>query len=90
MSHEETISQLSNSDLLLLPSIEEGISNAVLEAMILGVPVISTNCGGMVEVITNNKNGFIVPVRDPDSIAETIQNFINLNKTKKNKYNPQC
>jgi len=80
LPHEETIIKLFESDILLLPSLEEGISNAVLEAMALGVPVISTDCGGMKEVIRNSENGFIVPVRDSNSMVGAIQNFIHLDE----------
>ena len=80
LSYEKVIDMVSNSTLFLLPSVEEGISNAVLEAMALGIPVISTDCGGMREVVINNNNGFLVPVREPNAMAEAIQNFINLDE----------
>ena len=83
LSHDEVLKKVSECDLFLLPSLEEGISNAVLEAMALGVPVISTDCGGMGEVIRNSENGFIVPIRDAASMAGTIQKFIDLDKTYK-------
>ncbi|HLU51262.1 MAG TPA: glycosyltransferase family 4 protein, partial [Flavobacteriaceae bacterium] len=53
--------------------VEEGIANVVLEAMQLGTLVLSTDCGGMREVIQDGKNGFIVPVRDPESMAAALQ-----------------
>ena len=80
LQHKEVIKQVSNSNLFLLSSVEEGISNAVLEAMALGIPVISTDCGGMGEVIRNSENGFIVPIRDAASMAGTIRKFIDLGK----------
>ena len=83
LQHKEVIKQVSNSNLFLLSSVEEGISNAVLEAMALGIPVISTDCGGMGEVIRNSENGFIVPIRDAASMAGTIRKFIDLDKTYK-------
>ena len=83
LSHDEVLKKISECDLFLLPSLEEGISNAVLEAMALGVPVISTDCGGMGEVIRNSENGFIVPIRDAASMAGTIRKFIDLDKTYK-------
>jgi len=83
LQHKEVIKQVSNSNLFLLSSVEEGISNAVLEAMALGIPVISTDCGGMGEVIRNSENGFIVPIRDTAAMAGTIQKFIDLDKTYK-------
>ncbi len=63
---------IRKADVLLLPSVEEGIANVVLEAMLLGTLVLTTNCGGMEEVVVNNENGFIVPVRNPEAIAETL------------------
>ena len=79
-SHIETIIKISKSDLFLLPSLGEGISNSVLEAMALGVPVISSNCGGMTEVITHNYNGFIYSARDYEEIPELIKYFIGLDQ----------
>jgi len=83
LPHDEALNQLSKSDIFLLPSLEEGISNAVLEAMALGIPVISTDCGGMNEIINNGKNGFLVPVRNVDSMAGAIRNFRVLDKENK-------
>ena len=80
LSHDEVLKKVSECDLFLLPSLEEGISNAVIEAMALGLPVISTDCGGMGEIIKNGENGFLVPVRDADSMAGTIQNFLHLDE----------
>lgn len=74
---------LKNADLLLLPSVEEGIANVVLEAMQLGTLVLSTNCGGMEEVIKNGKNGFIVPIRDSEKMANSIIEISNLNQEEK-------
>jgi colanic acid/amylovoran biosynthesis glycosyltransferase len=84
LSHDEVLKKVSECDLFLLPSLEEGISNAVIEAMALGLPVISTDCGGMGEVIRNSENGFLVPVRDSESMAKAIQNFIDLDEMEKN------
>lgn len=84
LPHDEVMNKLSVSDLFLLSSLEEGISNAVLEAMALGIPAISTDCGGMGEVIINGENSFLVPVRDAESMAKTIRNFIDLDEMAKN------
>jgi glycosyltransferase involved in cell wall biosynthesis len=66
---------IQEADVLLLPSIEEGIANVVLEAMLLGTFVITTNCGGMEEVIQDGESGFVVPVRNPLAIAQAILRF---------------
>lgn len=68
----KVLEEIRNADILLLPSVEEGIANVVLEAMALGTLVISTNCGGMDEVIVNKENGYIVPIRNSQKIAEAI------------------
>ena len=75
---EEVQHRIREADVLLLPSVEEGIANVVLEAMALGVPVISTDCGGMSEVIEDGVNGFLVPVRSPQAIADAILRFSRL------------
>mgnify|MGYP000865031747 CR=1 FL=1 len=62
-------------NLFLLSSIEEGIANVCIEAMALGIPVISTDCGGMAELITNKETGFLVPVRNAQAIASAILEF---------------
>jgi colanic acid/amylovoran biosynthesis glycosyltransferase len=69
---------MSSSDIFLLSSIEEGIANVAVEAMALGCPVISTNCGGMEELITHQKEGWIVPVYDDNAIAAQILEFSQL------------
>ena len=73
MLFKEIIAEIQQADVLLLPSLEEGIANVVLEAMALGTIVLSTNCGGIEEVITDGENGFIVSVRNPKLIAEKIK-----------------
>ena len=75
MPQEEIFNMLKEQDLLLLPSISEGIANVVLESMAIGVPVITSDCGGMSEVIKNNDTGWIVPVFDSKSMAKAIINF---------------
>ena len=79
MSYEKLIEKLQQSHLLLLPSVEEGIANVVLEAMATGVPVITTDCGGMSEVVKENINGYLIPVRNPRLILEKIKEFISAN-----------
>ncbi|WP_178984752.1 glycosyltransferase family 4 protein [Winogradskyella helgolandensis] len=63
---------LQTYDALLLPSLSEGIANVVLEAMAIGLPVISTNCGGMAEVVIPEKTGWLVSVRDAKALAHAV------------------
>ncbi|TPH18582.1 glycosyltransferase family 4 protein [Litorilituus lipolyticus] len=66
---------------LVLPSIREGLSRAILESLSYGTPVITSNCGGPTEVITDDKNGYIVPLRDGKAIADKIRYLYNSPET---------
>lgn len=71
---------MCTSDILLMSSIEEGIANVCIEAMFCKLPVISTNCGGMEELIAHNETGFIVPVRDEEAIALQLTEVLGMNE----------
>jgi colanic acid/amylovoran biosynthesis glycosyltransferase len=78
LPQSEIIKLLKTQDLFILPSVEEGIANVVLEAMAVGTPVISTDCGGMVEAIQTEVNGYIVATRDVLAIVDTVKKYIQL------------
>ncbi len=78
LPHDQTLDQVKQSDLFLLPSVEEGFATVVSEAMALQKPVISTNCGGMGELIVNHHNGWLIPPRNPEAIAEAVEHFLKL------------
>ena len=80
---EKIINKIHEADILLLSSVEEGIANVVLEAMALGTLVISTNCGGMDEVISDGHNGFLVPIRNPKAMADKIKSIVSLSENEK-------
>ena len=75
---EEVFDYIRSSSVLLMPSLEEGIPNIVVEAMALGVPVISTECGGVSELITHGKEGWLAPTRDSLAISSALQRFLQL------------
>jgi colanic acid/amylovoran biosynthesis glycosyltransferase len=64
--------RLQEADAFLLSSLSEGICNSVLEAMACGLPVVTTECGGMREAVSDGVEGFVVPVRDPEAIAAAL------------------
>ena len=78
MDFDDIFPLIAESDLLLLSSVEEGIPNTILEAMALGTVVVSTDCGGVKEIITDGKNGFLVPIRDPEAIADKLREVTSL------------
>lgn len=78
ITQTEVYQAMLDSSLFLLPSIEEGLPNVVVEAMFLGVPVISTNCGGVPELITDGVEGWLVPTRNPKAMADAIEHFVTL------------
>jgi glycosyltransferase involved in cell wall biosynthesis len=63
---------LAASDLFVLSSLEEGISNALLEAQSEGVPAVVTDVGGNAEVVEHGRTGLVVPPGDPDALAQAI------------------
>lgn len=73
LTPEQVRDRLQQANAFLLSSLSEGISNAVLEAMACGLPVVTTDCGGMREAVTDGVEGFVVPVRDPAAMAEALR-----------------
>ena len=59
-------------DCFVLPSLGEGISNTILEAMASGLPIIATAVGGNVELVQEGLNGSLVPAADPVALAQAI------------------
>jgi glycosyltransferase involved in cell wall biosynthesis len=63
-------------DLLVLPSHTEGLPNAALEALAMGVPVLATRVGGTPEVIIDGETGRLVAPRSPEALADSIIEFL--------------
>lgn len=59
-------------DLFVLPSLGEGISNTILEAMSTGVPVVATAVGGNAELVTDGVTGMLVPPDEPSAMMRAI------------------
>lgn len=67
---------LQTFDVFVLPSLAEGVSNTILEAMASGLPVVATNVGGNVELVEEGRTGFLVPPSDPAAMAQAIRRFL--------------
>jgi glycosyltransferase involved in cell wall biosynthesis len=75
-SRNEVQHLLSQSDIYLLSSLSEGISNSALEAMAMELPVVVTDVGGMAEAIRDGVDGFVVPSRNPKALADRLESLI--------------
>ncbi|QDV39717.1 glycosyltransferase [Tautonia plasticadhaerens] len=67
---------LSGADLALLTSISEGIPLTLIEAMAAGLPVVSTDVGGVAEVVEPGRTGLLAPAGDPEAIADRVATLI--------------
>lgn len=65
--------RLQAADAFLLSSLSEGLSNAALEAMACGLPVVTTDVGGMREAIRDGVEGLLTPPRDPMALAQALE-----------------
>ena len=73
-SKEKTIELIRGSDILIQPSLIEGISSTILEAMACKTPIIATDIGGNKEIITNNQTGFLVEKNSSSQFLKKINN----------------
>ncbi len=60
------------ADILILPSIEEGVGRVLLEAMSMHLPIIASNVGGIPLVIDNRKDGLLFEVGDVETLKEHV------------------
>ena len=67
---------LSLADIGLNVSHEEGFSNAVIEGMAAGLPMVVTDVGGNREAVVDGESGFVVPARDPEAMADALRLLI--------------
>ena len=73
VKHERVASIFQDSDIFALPSLNEGMSNAILEAMACGLPIIATDTGGSKELV--KENGFLVEKYSSEDLKNTLEKF---------------
>lgn len=72
VSHDESIQKLRSADIMVLPSYQEGLPMVILEAMACNTAIITTNVGGIPDVINDRFNGLMFPPGDIIKLADLI------------------
>lgn len=83
--NKDVLNVINDASAFILSSDYEGMPNALIEAMCMGMPVISTDCpsGGPRELIENQKNGILIPVGDEAALVDALYSIIDSNMAEK-------
>lgn len=76
LPHDEVLREMAVNDVLVLPSLHEGFALVLLEAMSQGLPVIASHNTGVGDILTDGREGFLVPIRSSDAIVEKLEVLI--------------
>jgi len=76
ITKEEKIDALNKADMYILPSYNEGLPISILEAMSYGSAIISTNVGGISEIVRNKENGLIIEPGNLDQLEQSLCFFL--------------
>ena len=77
ISSEEVLKYMKDSNVLIVPSLAEGLPNVIYEAMATGNVVIATNVGGIPEILTHRETGFLIDKQCPDLIIKILEELAN-------------
>jgi glycosyltransferase involved in cell wall biosynthesis len=77
LAHAETLAQVAQADVFVLASFAEGLPVALMEAMALGVPCVSTTIAAIPELISNGENGLLVPPANSEALSLAITKLAN-------------
>lgn len=75
--HTDAINEIyAQTDIAVLPSYSEGLPKSLLEACACGLPIVTTDTSGCLEVVEHNVNGFIVPAKDSTALAAALEQLV--------------
>lgn len=77
VSTQDVSKYLANADIFVLPSLSEGFPNVILEAMAVGLPIITTKIRGLPEIVKEGINGYLVDPKNSDQLADKILDLLN-------------
>lgn len=77
MAHQPTLSEVAKADVFVLASFAEGLPVALMEAMALGVPCVSTTIAAIPELIDDHTNGLLVPPANPEALYAGLKQLAN-------------
>lgn len=75
-THGETLATMRNADVFVLNSTYEGLSHLLIEALSLGVPIVTTRVGGNPELITDQENGLLIESGNPKALAQACERIL--------------
>jgi alpha-maltose-1-phosphate synthase len=76
LPHAEVLEEIRRHDVMVFPSLFEGFGLVLLEAMSQGVPVIATTHSAAPDFLSDGDDGFLVPIRDAEAIAEKVERLL--------------
>jgi len=77
LGHRDDVATLMQlTEVVVFPSVREFFPNVLLEAAVVGRPVVATAVGGVPEIVTNGETGLLVPPRDPVALAEAVERML--------------
>ena len=76
VNRTELLERYRSADIFVSSSLDEGMPNAIMEAMACGLPIVATDISGHRELIEHGKNGLLVLLKSPKALAEAIKTLI--------------